>query len=68
MKAKELNKKLFEENIELFVNEKKNLILKEIKVKFKFNKILNRTSFMFYKCHSLKSIDIFNFYTTKVTN
>ena len=59
LEAKELNKKLFEENIELFVNEKKikfnfkykiNNELKEINVKFKFKTILKSRSFMLRDC------------------
>ena len=59
LEAKEINKKLFEENIELFVNEKKikfnfkykiNNELKEINVKFKFKTILKSRSFMLRDC------------------
>jgi len=75
--AKKINKKLFEENIELFINNKKikfdykikiNDSSKEIKVKFKFKKKLTNTSFMFKGCSSLVSIDLSSFYIGNVTN
>ena len=77
LEVKEINKKLFKENIELYVNKKKipfnykykiNDNSKEINVKFKFNKLLTNTTFMFYHCSSLKSIDLSSFNTNKVTN
>ena len=40
----------------------------EIRVKFIFHKLLTNTSFMFYKCSSLESIDLSSFNTTNVTN
>ena len=57
------------QNIELFVNQRKikfNFIynseeIGEIKIKFKFNKLLTSTSQMFYECNSLKSIDLSSF-------
>jgi len=74
--AKNINKKIFEENIEIYVNDKKikfafKYIIKdpiEIKVKFKFKKLLTNTSFMFSSCSSLRSIDLSSFNTTKVNN
>ena len=76
LEAKNINKKLFEENIDLYINEKKvNFNFKykikdskEIKVKFKFKKILTNTSFMFSSCSSLNSIDLSSFNTTNVNN
>ena len=73
-KVKKLNEKLFKENIEIYVNDKKIdfdfkfkvIDSKEIKVKFKFKKKLTNTSFMFFGCSSLKSIDLSSFNTTKV--
>ena len=41
--------------------------LKEIKVKFKFNKkLIKNTSYMFYECGSLESIDLSSFNTSNV--
>ena len=40
--------------------------LKEINVKFKFNKKMENTSYMFYNCSSLKSIDLSSFNTRNV--
>ena len=40
----------------------------EIRVKFIFHKLLTNTSFMFYYCSSLKSIDLSSFNTTNVTD
>jgi len=62
------------ENIEIYVNDKKIKFdfkykvkeSKELKVKFKFKKLLSNTSFMFYKCSSLKSIDLSSFNTANV--
>ena len=42
--------------------------LKEINVKFKFKKKMENTSFMFYKCSSLESIDLSSFNTSNVNN
>ena len=72
--AKEMNKNIFENNIELYINDKKVDFnykykfndSKEIKVKFKFNKILTNMSYMFYGCSSLKSINFSSFKTNKV--
>ena len=76
LEAKEINKKLFEENIDLFVNDKKIKFdfkyrvydSKEIKVKFKFRQKLTNTSFMFFWCSSLKFIDLSSFNTNKVND
>ena len=67
------------ENIEIYVNDKKIEFnfkykikeikeSKELKVKFKFKKLLTNTSFLFYNCSSLKSIDLSSFNTTNVNN
>ena len=74
LEAKNLNKNIFENNIELYVNTKKIKFnykykfndSKEIKVKFKFNKILTNMSYMFFRCSSLKNIDFSSFNTNKV--
>ena len=74
MEAKNINKNIFEENIELFINGKKmkfdyiykNIESKEINVKFKFKKKIENTSFMFYNCKYLKSIDLSSFNTSNV--
>ena len=76
LESRDLNKKIFEENIELYINNKKfkfdykykNKDSKEIKVKLKFKKKLTNTSFMFYWCSSLKSIDLSSFNTSNVNN
>ena len=77
LEAKKLNKSLIKENIELYINNKnvefdfkyKTNSSGEIKVKFKFKKILlTNTSFMFYNCPSLKSIDLSLFNTNNVNN
>ena len=69
------NKNLFEKNMELYINERKISFsfkykmedLKEIKVKFKFNKnLIKSTSFMFRGCSSLKSVDLSKFNTRNV--
>ena len=76
LEAKSINKKIFEENIELYVDNKKikfNFRYKikdsrEIKVKFKFKKVLTNTSFMFYNCSNLKKIDFSSFISRKVND
>jgi hypothetical protein len=58
--AQNINKKFFEENVELYIQDQKMKFnykykfknSKEIKVKFKFNKKLTNMSFMFYECDS----------------
>ena len=76
MEAKK-NKSIFEKNIDLYINEEKiNFVfkykmkeLKEIKVKFKFNKnLIKNTSYMFFECFSLKSIDLSSFNTRNINN
>ena len=65
-----------EDNIEIYVNDKKIKFncyyegdeIGLIKVKFKFNKPLTSTAFMFYYCMSLKSIDLSSFNTNNVTD
>ncbi len=65
-----------EENIEIFINEKKikfcfNYKSKEkgeIKVKFKIKKLLKNISHMFCCCSTLVSIDLSLFNTTNITN
>jgi len=76
LEAKNLNKKLFEKNIDIYINDKKIKFdfkyrtkdSKEIKVKFKFKSILTNTSFMFASCRSLKSIDLSLLNTKNVNN
>ena len=78
------NKKLYEEgkkninenNIEIDINNKKIKFnykyesneIGQIKVKFKFNKLLTSTYYMFYGCYSLESINLSSFNTNNVTN
>ena len=62
------------ENIDIYINDKKiefNYKYKsndigEIKVKFKFKKLLTSTSYMFFECHSLNSIDLSSFKAAEV--
>jgi len=69
-------KNINENNIEIYINNKKIKFnykyesneIGQIKIKFKFNKLLNSTSFMFYGCSSLESIDLSSFNTNNVTN
>ena len=63
-------------NIEIYVNNKKiefNYKYKstekgEIFVKFKFNKLLTITSYIFFRCSSLISIDLSSFNRTNIIN
>ena len=65
-----------EKNIEIYINNKRikfNYKYKsnekgEIKVKFKFKKLLTSTAYMFKECSSLKSIDLSSFNTINVNN
>ena len=76
LKAKNLNKNLFENNIDIFIDKKKIKFdykykikeSQEIKVKFKFKTILTNISFMFYECSSLESIDLSSFNTNNVNS
>ena len=76
LEAKNMNKNIFENNIDLYINDNKvNFNFKykfndskEIKVKFKFKKVLTNLSFMFYGCSSLKSLNFSSFYSNKVNN
>jgi len=67
------------ENIEIYVKNKKiefnfKYKIKEIKeskklkVKYIFKKLLTNTSFVFFDCSSLKSIDLSSFNTTNINN
>ena len=74
--ASKLNKNLFEEYIDIYIDQKKVKFSfnyrfkepKEIKVKFIFKKKLTNTSYMFYLCSQLKSIDLTSFNTSQVNN
>jgi len=65
-----------EENIEIYVNDKKIKFnykyesdeIGPITIKFKFKKLLTSTAFMFSGCKSLESIDLSSFNTNNVTN
>ena len=67
---------IFKDNIEIYVDNIKVKFdykykikeLKKLKVKFKFNKVLNDVSFMFCNCRSLISIDFSNFISNELTN
>ena len=73
----EAKKNINEENIEIYVNNKKIKFTREYKddentysinVKFKFKKLLTSTGWMFYLCHSLQSIDLSSFKGDNITN
>ena len=74
--ARQINKKLFKDKIELYINDEKkqfdcNYKIKEfksIKVKFKFKAKLTNASYMFYNCTSLKSIDLSSFNASSVND
>ena len=74
--AKNLNKKLFQESVDIFIKDKKinfnfkyNIKdLNEIKVTFKFKKLLTNMSHMFSGCSSLKSVDLSSFNTNNINN
>ena len=76
LEAKKLNKKIFEEIIEIYINGEKVKFnykykvnpAKEIKVKYKIKKNLVNISYMFYRCYSLESIDFSSFNSNNVTN
>ena len=74
LEAKNINKKFFEENIDIFVDSKKINFKykikesKKIKVKFKFRKLLTNASFMFKNCSTLKSIDLSLFNITNIND
>ena len=74
LEAKNMNKNIFENYMDIYINDKKVKFdyiykikeIKEIKVKFIFKKILTNTSHMFYNCSSLESIDLSSFNATNV--
>ena len=76
MSYEKAKKEINENNIEIYVNDKKikfNYIYKsnekgEIKVRFKFKKFLNSTNYMFFNISSLISIDLSSFISTDVNN
>ena len=79
LEAKELNKKLYTDETELYVNDEKIKFnfkykikdlkdFKEIKVKFKFKSNLTNMRCMFCNCSSLKSIDLSCLNTSNVNN
>ena len=65
-----------EKNIDIYINDKKikfNYKYKSnekgnIKVKFILNKLLTSTTYMFYGCSSLQSIDLSSFNSTKIND
>ena len=38
----------------------------EIKVKFKFKKLIENISYLFYNCSALKAVDLSSFYSNKL--
>ena len=75
--AGDKNKKIFENNLELYINSKKIKKFKyiykkkefeEINVKFKFKEKMENTSFMFYQCQYLKSIELHSFNSCNINN
>ena len=69
-------KNINENNIEMYINNKKikfnykyeSDVIGQIKVKFKFKKLLTSTSYMFYECTSLESMDLSAFNTINVNS
>ena len=63
-------------NIDIYINDEKikfntrytSNVKGKIRVKFIFHKLLTSTSFMFYECKSLESIDLSSFNASNVTN
>ena len=76
LEAKNMNKNIFENYMDIYIDNKKiqfdykykSKEKGEIKVKFIFNKLLTSTSSMFRNCSSLKSIDLSSFNTSNVNN
>ena len=74
LEAKNMNKNIFENYMDIYIDNKKIKFdykykikdTKEIKVKFIFKKILTNTMYMFWGCSSLESIDLSSFNTTNV--
>ena len=72
----EAKRNINEDNIDIYINNKKIKFnykyesneMGLIKVKYKFNKLLTSTSYMFCSCFSLQSIDLSSFNTDNVTN
>ena len=70
----EAKKNINENNIDIYINNKKIKFnykyesneIGKINVKFKFNKLLTSTGWMFYLCKSLESIDLSSFNTSNV--
>ena len=70
------NKKEIEESCQIYLNNEKinfNFFYKfntenKYTFKFYFNKLLTNTSYLFYECSSLISLDLSNFKTYNVTN
>ena len=73
---KEINNQINKYNIDIFINDNqinfcyvyKTKTKEEIKVQFKFKKLLTNMSYIFYNCSSLKSIDLSSFNSLNVTN
>ena len=74
--AKNYMNDIYKNAIDLYINDKKmefnpnysSDIKGKIKVKYVFHRLLTNTSFMFFKCSSLESIDLSSFDSTKVEN
>ena len=74
LEAKNYHKNFLEENIEIYVDgvkiefnyKYKVKISTEIKVKYKFKQEMKNTSYMFYKCPNLKSMDLSSFNMTNI--
>ena len=71
-----INPEINESNIEIFVNDDKikfnykyvNNMKGEIKVKFKFKKLIENISYLFYNCSALKAVDLSSFYSNKIND
>ena len=74
--AKNYMNDIYKNAIDLYINDKKmefnpnysSDIKGKIKVKFVFHRLLTNTSFMFYLCSSLISIDLSSFNTTNAND
>ena len=71
-----INPEINENNIEIFVNDYKikfnykyvNNMKGKIKVKFKFKKLIENISYLFYNCAELQAVDLSSFYANKVND
>ena len=75
LEAKKMNRKIFEENIEIYINGNKIPFnykykvkgMEKINVKFKIKRNLTNISYMFFHCYFLESLDLSSFNSNNVT-